>query len=104
MPARGFALAVLIAFGVSIANATEFSGSVDKVIDGDTFYVCDDTACSKIRLCGINAPERGKPGGKESTEFLKGLVFKKFVRCVQVVKGTPCDRRSKSKSHIFTEN
>ena len=96
---RGLTLAALALLVVSTASATELSGSVDKVIDGDTFYVCDDAACSKIRLCGINAPERGKPGGQESTEFLKALVLKKFVRCVQVGKGTLCDGRSRSTSH-----
>lgn len=32
-----------------VAIATEFTGSVEKVVDGDTFWICDAAACHKIR-------------------------------------------------------
>lgn len=47
------------ALAVAYAYGAEFSGTVSKVIDGDTLWLCDQIACRKIRLCGINAPERG---------------------------------------------
>lgn len=81
------------------ADAAEFSGSVDKVVDGDTFWLCDARACHKIRVCGIDAPEKGKPGYQASTNALRGLVNGKAVRCVQVGNGTPCDERSKPTNH-----
>ncbi|HEX5932261.1 MAG TPA: thermonuclease family protein, partial [Methyloceanibacter sp.] len=76
-------------------DAVEFTGSVDKIADGDTFWVCDTTACHKIRVCGINAPERGDPGYAESGIALATVLSGKPVRCVQVGGGTPCDGRSK---------
>ena len=91
---KGFA-AVLTVMAAATAHAAEFSGSVDKIADGDTFWVCDTNACHKIRLCGADAPERGEPGYRESTEALRKLVEGKVVRCVQVGNGTPCDGRSK---------
>jgi endonuclease YncB( thermonuclease family) len=90
----GLLLAALLMSAVT-AFAFELSGSVDKIADGDTFWVCDTTACHKIRLCGADAPEQGEPGYHPSTEALRQLVSGKVVRCIQVDNGTPCDGRSK---------
>jgi endonuclease YncB( thermonuclease family) len=68
---------------------------IDRVVDGDTFWVCNERACHKIRICGINAPETGEPGYRESRTALSDLVTGKFTRCIQVGHGTPCDGRSK---------
>ena len=75
--------------------AAEYTGKVDRVPDGDTFWLCDANACHKIRFCGINAPERGEFGFRRATAALKVLVLGKEVRCVQVGNGTPCDGRSR---------
>ena len=95
----GAHLAVLVAVATVTAHATEFSGSVDKIVDGDTLWVCDESACHKIRVCGINAPERGEVGYAESGAALRKLVEGKAVRCIQVGNGTPCDGRSKPTNH-----
>ena len=92
---RASLVAVTFCLITAAAYAAEFSGSVDKIADGDTFWICDATACHKIRVCGINAPERGEPGYHESGEALRKLVEGKAVRCIQVGNGTPCDGRSK---------
>jgi endonuclease YncB( thermonuclease family) len=89
----------LLVVPTATAHAAEFSGSVDKIVDGDTLWVCDATACHKIRICGIDAPEKGEPGYYESAEALRKLVEGKAVRCVQVGNGTPCDGRSKPTNH-----
>ena len=91
--------AILVVMATATVHAAEFSGSVDKIVDGDTFWVCDVSACHKIRVCGINAPEKGKPGYRESGEALSQLVEGKAVRCAQVGNGTPCDGRSKPTNH-----
>jgi endonuclease YncB( thermonuclease family) len=94
----GLCLAVLMVPAITTAYA-DFSGSVDKIADGDTFWLCDATACHKIRLCGADAPEKGEPGYQESAKALKRLVQDKPVRCIQVGDGTPCDGRSKPTNH-----
>jgi len=43
---------------------------VTKVVDGDTI----DTTAGKVRILGINAPERGERCYGESREFLKSLL------------------------------
>lgn len=50
---------------------------VTRVIDGDTFETSDG---EKIRLLGINAPEKHEYYYEESTEFLKDLIENKYVR------------------------
>lgn len=45
-----------------------------KVSDGDTIAVNCDGQKLKIRFCGIDAPEKAQPLGKESTELMNKLV------------------------------
>jgi endonuclease YncB( thermonuclease family) len=77
----------------AVADA-EINGRA-RVIDGDTLWV--DRI--KVRLCGIDAPERNKPGGSEATQFLNMITKGRDVRCVIVGSGTPCDGRSRRTSH-----
>ena len=53
-------------------SAAEIKGKVTKVYDGDTITVLDELDGGKfrIRLAGIDAPEKGEPGDKEVTTFL----------------------------------
>ena len=54
-------------------------GKVTRVSDGDTVWVTDATGRHKIRLVKIDAPESDQPFGKESTQFLKDLIYGKEV-------------------------
>ena len=46
------------------AQAEDVVGRIVGVADGDTITVLDATKTqNKIRLAGIDAPERGQPGG-----------------------------------------
>lgn len=48
------------------------------VIDGDTLRCADGV---RIRLWGVQAPERHEPGGASSTRALAALVAGRTVRC-----------------------
>ena len=78
------------------AMADEWSSKVSYVVDGDTFQL--SRPLIRIRLCGVDTPERGKPGFKEAGDFVKDLVADKTVQCRTVGEGTPCDGRSRKKS------
>ena len=54
-------------------------GKVTRVSDGDTIWVTDAAGKHKVGLVKIDAPESDKPFGKESTQFLKDLVYGKEV-------------------------
>ncbi len=62
--------------------ACNLTGKVIRVTDGDSITVLDDEkAQHKIRLAGIDAPERKQPYGKVARQYLAKEVFKKQV-CV----------------------
>ena len=51
------------------ANAVEHR--VERIVDGDTVYLKDGT---KVRLHGIDTPERDQPYGKQATHNLDKLI------------------------------
>jgi len=58
---------------------------VKRVIDGDTFIVSRKIGnTNRIRLAGINAPEKHQFGGKRATNRLRGLIGGKTVTIVPV--------------------
>lgn len=54
-------------------------GTVTKIVDGDTIDVQLSTGPIRVRLHGIDTPERGQPGAKEATAALSSLVAGKQV-------------------------
>lgn len=45
-----------------------------RVVDGDTIKVHWNDQEHSVRMLNINTPERGKPGFKEATDYLKKLI------------------------------
>ena len=67
-------------------------GQVVAIADGDTLTVLDDAKVQhKIRLSGIDAPERNQPLGQRSKEHLSALVFGKSIK-VETGKQNRCKR------------
>ena len=54
-------------------------GQVTRVVDGDTFWL--DTSGVSIRVWGLDAPERGTPGGAEATAALAQLIAGERLTC-----------------------
>lgn len=64
----------------SADNAGVLEGTVTGVADGDTLYVLDAARKShKIRLLGIDAPERGQAFGERSKQSLSQLTYRRQV-------------------------
>jgi len=62
------------------ANAQVLTGKVVKVTDGDTVVILDSSNRQhKIRLSGIDAPEKGQPFGEASRKHLASLIAGKSV-------------------------
>jgi endonuclease YncB( thermonuclease family) len=73
-------VAAIISFVVLAAGAVTVEGKVIGVIDGDTIEVLDATKTPhRIRLGGIDAPEKAQAFGNKSKQHLSDLVFGKQV-------------------------
>ena len=71
--------AMLLALACTV-NAETITGLVVGVADGDTITVLDaDKVQHKIRLAGIDAPEKKQAFGNRSKESLSALAFDKTV-------------------------
>ncbi len=53
--------AILVATLCPPATAAGYLGKVTSVADGDTFTMEAETGRVRVRICGIDAPERGQP-------------------------------------------
>jgi micrococcal nuclease len=58
---------------------TEFRARVTQVFDGDTVAVWRDGAEVKIRLEGVDCPEKSQPFGEEAKDFTTRTVLHKTV-------------------------
>ncbi|MFU0872711.1 thermonuclease family protein [Kluyvera sichuanensis] len=82
-----YAVTILI-FGAGNACA-DIEGRVVRVLDGDTIEVLQETnERSRIRLNGIDAPEKEQAFGQRSRQFLSRLLAQQFV----TVTGDETDR------------
>ncbi len=52
------------------AVASEFEAEVLEVVDGDTIKIRHQDQVLRVRLQGIDAPERNQPFGSEATNYL----------------------------------
>ena len=93
-----FLILPILALLAAPAVAADYLGEVLAVSDGDTFTMQSETGNVRVRICGIDAPERGQPGYGQATGVLSNLIEGKTVHCLQVGEGTVCDGRSPPRS------
>jgi micrococcal nuclease len=76
-------------------------GEVVKIIDGDTYdLLINSNATVRIRMEGIDAPEKGMPYYKVSKNYLGELCFRKNVRIVK----TNTDKFGRSVAKTYLED
>ncbi len=74
------AIALVLALAAVDASCREISGQVTAVADGDSLTITDAARRSyRVRLQGIDAPERGQPFSSVSKSALSKLVFGRNV-------------------------
>jgi micrococcal nuclease len=80
-----FLLLLTIAWASFALAATEITGKVVAISDGDTLTVLDESKTQhRIRLAGIDAPEKAQPFGTKSRQALSEYVFSKDVNVTVV--------------------
>jgi micrococcal nuclease len=77
-----------------------WSGKVIGVADGDTITVLHEKQPYKIRLYGIDCPEKRQPFGKKAKQFTSELVFGKYVE----VEPVATDRYGRTVAFVRIEN
>ena len=95
-------IAIFIAAFLCVCSyAQKFSVKVVGITDGDTFTVINrDNLQLKVRIYGIDAPEKKQPFGNKSKEYLSSLIYGKEIFID--VKST--DRYGRLVSYVFTPN
>jgi endonuclease YncB( thermonuclease family) len=99
---RGFSIVwlVLIFFLVLPCPLWAWSGKVIGVADGDTITVLRDKQPQKIRLYGIDCPEKRQPFGKRAKQFTSDMVFGKLVE----VEPVATDRYGRTVAFVQVES
>ena len=88
----------ILLFFLIMSGLFGFEGKVIRVSDGDTIVVLtQDKEQIKVRLNGIDAPEKKQSFGKQSTKFLSNLVAGKTVE----IKKEGNDRYGRTIGTIF---
>lgn len=81
-------LFLLLFFSPSVEAADfPFTGKVVAVLDGDTIEVLRHGKAERIRLRGVDCPEKKQPFGQKAKQFTSSLVFGKTVTVVPSEKG-----------------
>ena len=75
-----FALLLLLSSVPSPAHAHDFPGQVVGVMDGDTIEVLHNKKAERVRLYGIDCPEKAQAFGSRAKQATSVLVFGKSVR------------------------
>ena len=71
------ALIALVAWG------SDFTGTVTRVLDGDTIDVTSADYTVRVRLYGVDTPEKTQSGGPEAMAFTQRLVSGNPVNIVE---------------------
>lgn len=61
-------------------NEIHSTFKVIGIVDGDTYDILKQNKPERIRMDGIDAPEKGMPYNKVSKKFLSDLIFGKFIK------------------------
>lgn len=74
-----------------------FEGKVVAVLDGDTLEVLDSGRAVRVRLYGVDCPEKSQAFGQKAKQFASGLVFGRAV----AVEVHDTDRYGRAVGEVF---
>ncbi|HBB6718065.1 TPA: thermonuclease family protein [Citrobacter freundii] len=74
-----FVVLPLIGLNFPFCAQADINGKIVRVLDGDTVEIMADSVLTRIRLNGIDAPEKAQPFGQRSKQALSEMVAGKVV-------------------------
>lgn len=87
-----FLILVFCEFGFS----QSYTGSIIRVIDGDTFVFQTEEGSLRVRMFGTDSPERDQPFAKESAEFMQ-----QYLNQPATLKATGVDRYGRTLGVLY---
>lgn len=72
-------LLIILTLAYIILPARAITGKVTGVKDGDTIEILKERTSYRIRLAGIDCPEKKQPYGSQAKQFVSELCFGKTV-------------------------
>jgi endonuclease YncB( thermonuclease family) len=94
-------LFLLVLGSASPAAAREIHGRVVGITDGDTLTLFTELRQQvRVRLAGIDAPERRQPFGDRARQMLAGLTFERRARVIV----TSTDRNGRLIGRLFVRS
>ena len=100
---RNYGITLFIIFlflAWSAAAFADFSGKVVAVKDGDTLEVMKEGVAVRVRLYGIDCPEKGQAFGQRAKQFASDLAFGKTVNVI----GKDRDRYGRTVGEVILED
>jgi micrococcal nuclease len=92
-------LFIIVACQVAVSAQT-ITGKAVAIADGDTFtLLTDDNVQIKIRLHGIDCPEKSQDFGQVAKKYLSDLIFGKSVEVIK----TDTDRYGRTIGKVFID-
>src|SRR5690348_15019044 len=70
----------------SVGFAADFSGRVVAILDGDTIEVLHHRTTERVRLTGIDCPEKKQPFGQRAKQATSALSFGQHVTVLRAGK------------------
>jgi len=94
-------LFLLLSIFIRETNAADFQAKVIHIADGDTITVLNETNEQiKIRLNGIDCPEKAQAYGNKAKQFTKVLVHKEMV----VIQAYGTDRYGRTIADVILDD
>lgn len=98
---KSILLTLFVFFCINLFSA-EIIGKVVRISDGDTITIIDnlDNGRFRIRLYGIDAPEKKQDFGQKAKQYLSSLIFGKEVK----VRFKEIDRYGRIVGKVYLNN
>ena len=78
----------------------DYNMTVVEILDGDTFDLGNE---ERVRIIGINTPEKGRPFSDEATEALSEIIMGKEVTLVNDSKNDDADSSGRLLRHVYVD-
>ena len=89
-----------VAYDENQAITQDYNMTVVEILDGDTFNLGNG---ERVRIIGINTPEKGRPFSDEATDALSEMIMGREVTLVNDSKNDDVDTNGRLLRHVYVD-